>query len=214
MNFKDIRLSLNQKLDEIENTINKQVSLKESDFVGFPSLSRYSKETVYITEKIDGTNAQIFIDDLGVNVLAGSRNRWISPGDDNAGFAKWVEENKSDILKLGPGRHFGEWYGQGIQRGYGLKEKRFALFNTTRHGDPAGRPSCCSVVPTLSTTMLGSLDHEVNRCMKMLMDAGSVAVPGFMRPEGIVVYMPLQKAGYKMTFEGDKHKWESLKQQI
>ena len=88
---------------------------------------------VTISEKIHGTNAQIAINDLATEIQAGSRNRWITPEDDNYGFATWVYENKDALITLlGPGRHFGEWYGSGIGPGYGLKEKRFALFNTYR----------------------------------------------------------------------------------
>ncbi len=64
-------------------------------------------------------------------MFIGSRTRWITAQDDNHGFARWVEGNKQELLKLGAGRHFGEWWGSGIQRGYGLQkgEKRFSLFN-------------------------------------------------------------------------------------
>ena len=102
------------------------------EFREFPKIARLSREMI-ITEKIDGTNAQILITEDG-QVLTGSRNRWITPQDDNYGFAKWVEENKQEILKLGVGRHFGEWWGGGIQRGYNLPkgDKRFSLFNVSR----------------------------------------------------------------------------------
>ena len=102
------------------------------EFREFPKIARLSREMI-ITEKIDGTNAQILITEDG-QILTGSRNRWITPQDDNYGFAKWVEENKQEILKLGVGRHFGEWWGGGIQRGYNLPkgEKRFSLFNVSR----------------------------------------------------------------------------------
>ena len=73
----------------------------------FPKMARLSREVI-ITEKIDGTNAQIFISEEGI-ILAGSRTRWITTQDDNFGFAKWVEENKEELLKLGAGRHFGAW---------------------------------------------------------------------------------------------------------
>jgi hypothetical protein len=78
-----------------------------------------------------------------------SRSRWITPDDDNFGFAAWVEANRDELLTLGPGRHFGEWWGSGIQRGYGLPkgEKRFSLFNVSRWGE--SRPACCHVVPVL-----------------------------------------------------------------
>jgi hypothetical protein len=59
-------------------------------------------------------------------MFAGSRNKWLdcSSKGDNMGFAKWVKENASSLLMLGEGRHYGEWYGKGIQRNYGLEEKR------------------------------------------------------------------------------------------
>lgn len=182
-------------------------------FQEFQHLTRFAKESVIVTEKIDGTNAQIYIDDLGSIIRAGSRNRWITPGDDNFGFAKWVDEHKDELLKLGPGRHYGEWYGSGIQRGYGLKEKRFALFNVGRWGNPAAiefaKPDCCTTVPLLKKLTLDALN--VNDIMRDLESHGSYAVDGWMKPEGIVIFMPNSKAGYKMTFEGDKHKWELTK---
>src|SRR6266404_7201095 len=97
------------------------------EFVAFPKIPRISREMI-ITEKLDGTNAQVWIGDYG-EFQTGSRNRWITPGKatDNAGFAGWCEENKEELLKLGPGHHFGEWWGRGIQRTYGLNEKRFSL---------------------------------------------------------------------------------------
>lgn len=189
--------------------------IQEVVFEEFQHLTRFAKEHCVVTEKIDGTNAQIFINDLGTIIKAGSRNRWVTPGDDNFGFANWVEGNKEELMKLGPGRHFGEWWGSGIQRGYGLKngEKRFSLFNVGRWGVEAAvefaKPACCGVVPLITKTSLDTLD--VNKIMKDLQDNGSRAMPGWMKPEGIVIYMPNSKAGYKMTFEGDKHKWELTK---
>ena len=100
------------------------------EFQEFPKLARLSREVI-ITEKIDGTNAQIYIDDAQ-NIMAGSRTRWISPEADNFGFAAWARAHRDELLTLGPGRHFGEWWGVGIQRGYGLSERRFSLFNTQR----------------------------------------------------------------------------------
>src|SRR6185369_4596522 len=118
------------------------------DFVEFPKIHRFSREVI-VTEKIDGSNAQVYVDDTMENVYAGSRNKWITPEEDNFGFAKWVKSNHDELLKLGPGSHFGEWWGLGIQRGYGLKQKKFSLFNVKRWGNPDTRPSCCDVVPIL-----------------------------------------------------------------
>lgn len=191
-------------------------------FVGFPKLARFSREIV-ITEKIDGTNAQIYIE--GDNIYAGSRTRWIEPGDDNFGFAAWVEQNKTELLQLGPGSHFGEWWGAGIQRKYGLNEKRFSLFNTSRWcvkgatplafptSDPRENktqvfaPACCGVVPELYR---GPFTTEaVSTHLDRLRTLGSSAAPGFMDPEGIVIYHTAAGTLFKKTCVDD-HKPKSL----
>ena len=129
------------------------------EFVPFPKIPRLFRPFV-VTEKIDGTNASIHVLEDG-QVLAASRTRWITPEADNFGFARWVHEHEEELrVGLGIGSHFGEWWGSGIQRGYGLKEKRFSLFNTARWSDPAVRPACCHVVPVLHDTVViqASLD--------------------------------------------------------
>lgn len=76
------------------------------DFIEFPKIARLSRECV-ITEKLDGTNAQIYITEEG-EMHVGSRTRWITVNDDNHGFARWAKTNENDLLKLGAGSHFGE----------------------------------------------------------------------------------------------------------
>ena len=93
----------------------------------------------------------------------GSRSRWLSTTDDNFNFAKWVKTNAQELLKLGVGNHYGEWYGQGIQRNYGLTHKRFALFNVSKWGDSDVRPACCDVVPVLSRVNGSELSEAVER---------------------------------------------------
>lgn len=183
-----------------------------SEFAPMPKIARLSRDCV-ITEKLDGTNASILITPYigdgtdmpgtfinGVVIRAGSRTRWISVGDDNYGFAQWVHANVTELCKLGPGHHFGEWWGKGIQRGYGLDEKRFSLFNVDRWSD--SRPSCCHVVPVLYH---GDFDTEAAgwEIMK-LRGYGSVAAPGFMDPEGIVVYHTAASMMFKKTCKGDE----------
>ena len=173
---------------------------KSAEFVEFRKIPRLIRD-MQITEKIDGSNAQIYI--TGGKIYAGSRHRWIKPGKktDNFGFAQWVEDNKEELMKLGNGRHFGEWYGAGIQRRYGLTEKRFALFNQ-KWADNPDRPACCEVVPVLYT---GVFDSEmIEYQMRELTKYGSKAVPGFMKPEGIVITHLPSGHMYKKTFEGDK----------
>lgn len=175
------------------------------EFKAFDKIQRLKRGCV-ITEKIDGTNAQIWISDDGAEIHAASRNRWITPEDDNCGFAKWVEENKAELLKLGPGHHYGEWWGAGIQRRYGLTEKRFSLFNTGRWSNPEDRPACCHVVPVLYA---GNFDSTtVNEVLEGLRLNGSAAAPGFMDPEGVVVFMTAGRQLYKVTLDGDGHKGE------
>lgn len=176
---------------------------------------------IVITEKLDGTNAQIHI--AGKTVTVGSRNRIITPEDDNYGFARWCKENETDLLKLGPGRHFGEWWGAGIQRRYGVAEKRFSLFNVGRWssdyaatiegrhrpgvveivgGDLRPGPSCVYVVPTLYT---GPFNMPlIDECLARLAEQGSVASPGFMDPEGIVILHKASNTLFKRTVKNDE----------
>ena len=120
------------------------------EFVPFPKIARLNR-AVIVTEKLDGTNASIHVGEDG-SVRAASRTRWITPEDDNFGFAAWVRDNEEHLRGLGPGSHFGEWWGAGIQRRYGLDRKRFSLFNVSRWEVPKPtdvRAGCCHVVPVL-----------------------------------------------------------------
>ena len=86
-------------------------------FEAFPSIPRLKRNCV-ISEKIDGSDAQVYVGEDGL-VLAGSRNRWLTVESDNFGFAAWVKAHEDELRTgLGPGRHFGEWWGAGIQRPY------------------------------------------------------------------------------------------------
>ncbi len=190
------------------------------EFQEFPKMARLSREII-ITEKIDGTNACVLVTESG-DVLTGSRTRWITPQDDNYGFARWVEGNKSEILKLGAGRHFGEWWGSGIQRGYNLPkgEKRFSLFNTSRwalYGTEPKRintadpriekyqdvlPESLSLVPELYRGEFNTL--TINDTLIKLEVNGSYASKGFMNPEGIVIFHTAGNLGFKKTIKNDE----------
>ncbi len=190
-----------------------------TEFKAFPKIARYSREVI-VTEKIDGTNGCIFIGEDS-EFLIGSRTRWITPEQDNHGFARWAYEHKNELMKLGPGRHFGEWWGSGIQRGYDLPkgEKRFSLFNVIRwclHGQnpqplPCGDlsiikvqdilPPCVGLVPVL---WRGKFDElNVAEILHDLGFLGSKAAPGFMQPEGIVIFHVAGNVGFKKTIEKD-----------
>jgi hypothetical protein len=172
------------------------------EFEAWPKIARLNRSMV-ITEKIDGTNAAVIITEDG-EVGAQSRTRLITPEQDNYGFAGWVDRNKEALaLNLGPGRHFGEWWGAGIQRKYGLKEKRFSLFNTHRW-----EGTDLSVVPQLDTVPVlyrGRFSQEaIEGVLDYLRDEGSVAASGFRDPEGIVVYLPAARQMFKVTLKGDE----------
>ena len=224
----------------------------ENTFQPFPKMARLSRECV-ITEKIDGTNAQVFIWDethsvdgvasVGyppngipwlfkqsrptgeVYVAAGSRNKWLTTekNGDNYGFARWVADNAAELVKFGHGRHFGEWWGAGIQRRYGLAEKRFSLFNVERwrasHGDEYGPgvckmicsedgvegstegPGCCHVVPVIYRGIFDS--RTIDLVTEQLRVNGSVAAPGFMDSEGIVIWHAAARVMFKKTIKDD-----------
>lgn len=171
------------------------------DFHEFRKIPRLAR-SVIVTEKIDGTNASVTIEDDG-EMSAASRSRYITPGNDNHGFAAWVEMHRAELATLGPGVHYGEWWGSGINRGYGLTkgDKRFSLFNVSRWSDPATRPKCCDVVPVLYT---GPFDTAaIDAVLTGLARTGSQAAPGYMNPEGIVVYHVAGNVYFKKTIEHD-----------
>lgn len=171
-----------------------------NEFEEFPKMARLSRRVI-ITEKIDGTNAQILIGEDG-SMKFGSRTRWITPEDDNFGFAKWATEHADELRQLGPGRHFGEWWGAGIQRRYNQTEKRFSLFNSMRWLEPSSRPACCGCVPVLFDgiwTATAALD-----ALGILQRFGSMAAEGFMKPEGIVMFHVAARVGFKKTIEKDE----------
>ncbi len=173
------------------------------DFQAFQSIPRLKRGCV-ISEKIDGTNAQVWIsEDLSL-VCAGSRNRWLTVEDDNFGFAKWVADHADELRALGPGHHFGEWWRSGIQRRYGMEEKRFSLFNAGRWGAENPQPACCHVVPVLYGGPF-STDIDAGTLAKLAVE-GSAAAPGFMQPEGIVIYLTSARTLFKVTIGDDGHK--------
>jgi hypothetical protein len=172
--------------------------MSNPEFTGFPKMGRIFRDCV-ITEKIDGTNAQIYITNYG-DFLVGSRTRWIRPGDDNFGFAAWAHAHKDELMQLGPGRHFGEWWGQGIQRKYGLTEKRLSLFNTPRW-EVDTLPPCVGLVPVLYQGLFST--DIVKECMDELRAEGSKAAPGFMDPEGVICYHVAAGVAFKATLDSD-----------
>jgi hypothetical protein len=188
----------------------------------FPKIPRLFQGDIVITEKIDGTNGGILIskyeiirpwwdeesvaqfqDEEGTwwNVRAQSRSRLVTPASDNHGFAKWVRGNAEALVKdLGPGRHFGEWYGQGIQRRYGLDHKRFALFNTARWPqNQEFKTQNLTVVPELFRGPFSEV--SVHQALSDLAEFGSLAgIVPFGDPEGIMIYHERARHYFKVTY--------------
>lgn len=178
------------------------------EFRAWPKTPRLFREIV-ITEKIDGTNAAVIVDEHGA-VGAQSRNRLLSVDNDNYGFARWVVENAGALADaLGPGHHYGEWWGSGIQRGYGLThgEKRFSLFNTKRWATEEGIRALETVdglypVPVLYEGPFS--ETAIRQALWELAEFGSPATGlEYANPEGIVVFHSSSRQVYKVLLEND-----------
>lgn len=171
------------------------------EFKPYGKTPRWSGLGITITEKLDGTNALVCVQDG--RVYAGSRNRWLGTEDkrsDNYGFAQWCKLNEEGLLKLGEGYHYGEWWGRGIGRGYAMESRRFSLFNTRRWGEHnPNTPECCDVVPVLYEGQFTGL--EIQGWANRLQVEGSVAAPGYMSPEGVVAYLHHLDAKFKVVLD-------------
>lgn len=186
----------------------------ETEFRAFPKVPRLFRDMT-ITEKIDGTNGCIIVREDG-SVGAQSRTRLITPQDDNFGFAAWVEANATMLAGvLGPGHHFGEWHGRGIQRGYGFRGRYFALFNVGRfrkEGDDDATDKHIlipneamavglTVVPVLYEGPFSLAG--VQAALRFLKHGGSALAFG-QPAEGVMVYHHAAKSYFKVTLENDQ----------
>jgi hypothetical protein len=206
------------------------------EFQAWPKTPRLRKAgSTTITEKIDGTNACVVIklyeaddhddalrsgqatstvDSAGFAhvVYAQSRNRIIYPGSDNAGFAGWVWDWAYELVSLlGLGRHYGEWWGQGIQRRYGMDRKVFSLFNVNRW-EQAGEEWYeqatdinMDLVPVLYRGVFS--DVEIDKALNALRENGSIAAASWdkfgQKAEGIVLRHSELGGNLKVMLEND-----------
>jgi len=201
------------------------------DFTAFPKIPRLNRDII-VTEKIDGTNAAVvivpwselsYIETNGVRTLfdndaaravaefddvvvfAQSRSRFVTPANDNYGFADWVQRNAVRLVEdLGAGVHFGEWWGSGIQRKYGLTggQRYFSLFNTSRWEGVKFSTPDLRVVPVLYKGVFDQ--EEIDEALAKLRYFGSFVSREFARPEGIVIYHTASREMFKVTLEGDE----------
>lgn len=213
--------------------------MAELTFEKWPSIPRWANDTVTITEKLDGTNAAVIIlpyspdhelmiqdgyakcmaydDETRVEMFTfavQSRKRFIKPGKDtdNAGFAAWAWEWSGVLIEtLGYGKHYGEWWGRGIQRGYDRPGKKFSLFSPWRYDTvDLSKVEDLDLVPTLYKG--GAEGYlALDLIIATLEKEGSKAAPGFMRPEGAILQSALTGAKYK-AFTWDDGIPKSLKE--
>ena len=160
------------------------------EFEKWPKTRRFEKALCVFSEKIDGTKGQIAINEDG-EMFVGSRTRWVTPEEDNYGFARWARENEEELVAfLGVGRHYGEWWGQGIQRSYGMDKKVFSLFDTRKFGFLQDVPLGyfpCDVVPFI----IRSLDFDKTEVTEYFMKESLAAKRyevSFDNPEGYMYY--------------------------
>lgn len=209
------------------------------EFQPYGKTPRLNKQ-ITVTEKIDGSNCAVMIRPLPANVDcyehetvvrfpkneggdyselavgAQSRNRLIKPGkqSDNAGFAAWVWDNAYELVRgLGVGRHFGEWWGPGVQFDYGIEGKRFSLFNPFTFGTAGNDevPSALAEVGVRVVPLLLQWGHfdstRIDGVVTTLVELGSAAaalegVSG-AKAEGVIVRHSASGQLYKRLIEND-----------
>jgi hypothetical protein len=149
-------------------------------------------------------------------VGAQSRKRLIWPGNDNFAFAGWVNANAKKLVDLlGPGRHFGEWWGQGIQGGHGMDRKVFSLFNQHRwSGVAEHRADWIDIASEMNMTWVpllysGKFNHEViPHTLNLLRENGSFAAAAYgvngFKAEGVVINFPYLDVRLKAFVENDE----------
>ena len=210
------------------------LELVMSNYASFPSIERLENIYCVISEKVDGTNGLIEINEVfpvgepkEIQIRFGSRNRYITFNNDNADFANFFRhyearfkdvaadiilkelevsgETLTECQEQYPLRIYGEWFGSGIQRGYGLKDKFFMPFSTFYAEKLIEYQVPNIVKPNIMYT--GKFNKlTADMCMNTLAIHGSGIIKDYKRPEGIVIHFPKYNFRLKQTFEGSK--WE------
>ena len=145
-------------IQQFRNTIRTVRERAEHDGVPLPTL------TFVGSVKLHGTNASIVFPATDPFYVQ-SRSQIITPENDNAGFAKYVQEHQrrfellaKDLENSAPGADgfvvYGEWCGQGIQKGVAISQtpeelhrvrSRIAARRNQRMVARSGEVSCFSV---------------------------------------------------------------------
>lgn len=158
----------------------------------FGKIPRLGNLNVVITEKLDGTNGVVWVSPDKSLLHAGSRNKWLTENDDNAGFYKFCTENAEALLRLDPGYHYGEFVGPGIQKNrYGLAEKQFFLFDTRLEERYADHP-CIHTVPLIDTATFDNIKVP---------ERGTLSKIGLSIVEGYMLYIPQLHQYIKIVYD-------------
>lgn len=153
---------------------------------------------------------------MSYTVRAGSKTRWITPGKDtdNFGFAQWVADRATELVELfhdhsGPSWIRGEWWGRGIQRGYGLEERRFSMFDPFAFEGTDGAGNYAQRIGVYPVPLLYAgpwSPVQIADAEELLRWQGSFAATEFYNPEGICIYHTRSKQTYKVIISGEEGK--------
>lgn len=166
---------------------------KLPEFKAFKKIPRITNTVCDITEKLDGTNGVIAIQDHKL-VAVGSRSRWLSTKQDNQactdylGFYSWCLEpaRKSWLERLDDGLYYGEYVGAKIGRTYGLDHRRLYLFRYDLKEFIENPGLGVYTIPYLGAVTLDTLESAIRALQTELSLKGS-NVNGFDRVEGLVI---------------------------
>jgi hypothetical protein len=125
-----------------EKTYNLFARYKDKPFIGKynrgeyfnPVFPRVAEDAWKYTEKIDGMNMRVLIDEHGNVQVRGRSNKAQIPGDLNDNILAMVANRMDSLVGLAQNRGmvtlYGEGYGPGIQKGEGYRDtKGFILFD-------------------------------------------------------------------------------------
>lgn len=181
------------------------------NFSKWPKIPRFLNTKMVITQKMNGTNAQILFEETTniiqtknkIDMSVGRRRGWLSTKEDNFGFHAWASTHKHSLFAvLGRGRHYGEWCGPGIQNGEGLKERKFFSFDPFLEV-PKEYKHLIEPVPLLYEGPINI--SQIKSCLQHLEIFGSVIdkfkeFGHFRQPEGIIINIGGKR--FKMYLNG------------
>jgi hypothetical protein len=142
--MKHIKWPSTNQFREVIRHVRSKAEFKGLDSDGNPIMDRNAvlpKIMFEGTVKLHGTNAGVTLDFSTGEMYAQSRENIITPQKDNAGFAMWFEGQREYFSQLFASLNnviikpetitvFGEWAGQGVQKGVAISQlpKKFYVF--------------------------------------------------------------------------------------